>query len=95
MMPIPVDEADALLRRQRQIELKDTAFLYFLDVSDYLQVGAQEPEELAQTEAREMLINLKQVQFLQKVKDDLYNQAMDHGRIKRFDAANGGKINFK
>ncbi len=91
MLPIPVDEADAILRRRKPIELKDTAFLYFLDVSDYLQVGAQEPEELAQNEAREMLINLKQMQFLQKVKDDLYNRAMDHGRIKSFDSAENGQ----
>lgn len=81
MMPLPVDEADAYLRRHKQIELKDTVYCYYLDVSDYLPVGAQEPEELARPEARSMLINLKQVQFFQRVKNDLYERAVQRGRI--------------
>ena len=81
MMPLPVDETDAYLKRHKQIELKDTAFCYYLDVSDYLPVGAQEPEELARSEARSMLINLKQVQFFQRVRNDLYERAVQHGRI--------------
>lgn len=81
MMPLPVDEADAYLKRHKQIELKDTAYCYYLDVSDYLPIGAQEPEELARTEARSMLINLKQVQFFQRVKNDLYERAVQRGRV--------------
>lgn len=81
MMPLPVDEADAYLKHHKQIELKDTAFCYYLDVSDYLPVGAQEPEELARPEAKSMLINLKQVQFFQQVKNDLYERAVQHGRV--------------
>ena len=85
MMPLPVDEADARIQGNiRQIEVKDTAFCYFLNVSEYLGIGAQEPEELAREEARSMLINLKQVQFFRKVKEDLYHQAERSHRIVYF-----------
>lgn len=86
MMPLPVDEADAYLKHHKQIELKDTAYCYYLDVSDYLPEGAQEPEELARSEARSMLINLKQVQFFQQVKNDLYDRAVQRGRVVYFES---------
>lgn len=85
MMPLRVDEADAYLQKHKQIELKDTAYCYFLDVSDYLGVGAQEPEEMARQEALSMLVNLKQVEFFRRVKDDLYRQAERSNRITYFE----------
>ena len=64
--------------------LKDTAFHYFLNVSDYRPVGEQEPYEFARTQVKDMLLNVKQVEFMKHVKDDLYQRAVKRDKIKYY-----------
>lgn len=80
-MPLKVLDPESYLRFNRQVELKDTAYYYFLNVSDYRKSGEQEPYELAKFEVKDMLVNKKQVDFMKKVKDDLYQQAMNDKKI--------------
>ena len=50
MMPLEgVLMPDEYLNKNRHVELKDTAFHYFLNVSDYRTVGEQEPYEFARS----------------------------------------------
>ena len=70
------------MNNNRHIELKDTAFYYFLNVSDFRSVGEQEPYEFARPKVKDMMLNLKQVEFMKKVKDDLYQQAVKKNEIK-------------
>ena len=69
------------LKQNRDIELKDTAFHYFLHIEDYLGKGEQRPLDFAQEEIKEILINLKRVDFVNRVKEDLYRQASEKNRI--------------
>ena len=56
LIPLKVPEVEDYVNKNRHIELKDTAFYYFL--------------------------NVKQVEFMKKVKDDLYQQAVKKNEIK-------------
>lgn len=80
---IPLKDAapEAYLNKNRHIELKDTAFYYFLHVADYRPAGEQEPYELALSKVKEMLVNRKQIDFMKQVKDDLYQRAIDNKKI--------------
>jgi len=69
------------LKQNRNVELKDTAFHYFLHIEEYLGKGEQQPLEFAQEEIKEILINLKRVDFVNRVKEDLYRQASDKNGI--------------
>ena len=69
------------LKQNRDIELKDTAFHYFLHIEDYLGKGEQRPLDFAQEEIKEILINLKRVDFVNRVKEELYRQASEKNRI--------------
>lgn len=82
MIPLDTSAPDAYLNKNRHIELKDTAFYYFLNVSDYLPAGEQKPYESARSEAKEMLVNQKQINFMKQVKDDLYQRAVNKKKIK-------------
>ena len=84
MLPMKEADLEAYLGKQRHIEVKDTAFYYFLNVSDYLTVGQQAPFDFAQKQAKEMLLNIKQVQYLEQVKADLYRRAERRNRIKYY-----------
>ena len=54
---------------------------YFLHIEEYLGKGEQKPLDFAQEEIKEILINLKRVDFVNRVKEDLYRQASDKNRI--------------
>ena len=82
LIPLKVPEVEDYVDKNRHIELKDTAFYYFLNVSDFRSVGEQEPYEFARPKVKDMMLNLKQVEFMKKVKDDLYQQAVKKNEIK-------------
>ncbi|MCE8465347.1 MULTISPECIES: peptidylprolyl isomerase [Bacteroides] len=81
LIPLKTDSPEEYINKNRHVELKDTAFYYFLNVSDYRAVGEQEPYEFAMPEAKDMLVNIKRVDFMRQVKDDLYKRAIDRKKI--------------
>ena len=81
---IPVknwNSGSSYLKQNQNIELKDTAFHYFLHIEEYLGKGEQKPLDFAQEEIKEILINLKRVDFVNQVKEDLYRQASEKNKI--------------
>lgn len=84
MIPLKVPDVDEYLNNNRQVELKDTAFYYFLNVSDYRKIGEEEPYEFARTQVKDLLLNVKQVEFMKQVKDDLYQRAVKKDEIKYY-----------
>lgn len=81
MIPLKADSPEEYINKNRHVELKDTAYYYFLNVSDYRGVGEEKPYEFAKPEVKDILINLKQVDFMKQVKDDLYQQAVKRNKI--------------
>ena len=81
MIPLKVDTPEEYVNKHRQVELKDTAFYYFLNVSDYRRVGEEKPYEFARSEVKDLLVNQKRVNFMEQVKSDLYQQAVDKKKI--------------
>lgn len=84
LMPLKVSDVGEYLNKNRHVELKDTAFYYFLNVSDFREKGEQEPYEFARTQVKDMLLNMKQVDFMKQVKDDLYQRAEKRNNIKYY-----------
>ena len=92
----PVDEIEALIPtklwtgkddywdQNRNVELKDTAFVYFLHIEEFQGKGKQKPLDSASKEIKEILINLKRVEFINKVKEDLFRQASDKNKINYY-----------
>ena len=85
MMPMEKGETiDARLKSGSDVELKDTAFHYFLHIEEYLGKDEPKPLDVAQEEIKEILINLKRVEFINRVKEDLYRQAQDKNGINYY-----------
>ena len=81
-IPLKVLDTDAnYLDKNRNVEVKDTAFCYFLHIEDFLGKDKQKPLDFAREEIKEILINLKRVEFINKVKEDLYQRASDRNKI--------------
>ena len=62
MIPLKAESPEAYMDKNRHIELKDTAFYYFLNISDFRVAGEQEPYEFAQPKVKDMLVNIKRVE---------------------------------
>lgn len=69
------------LNRNRNVEVRDTVFCYFLHVENFLPEGEQLPLEYARSEIKEILINLKRVDFINRMKQDLYKEASEDNDI--------------
>ena len=81
-IPLKVLDTDAnYLDKNRNVEVKDTAFCYFLHIEDFLGKDKQKPLDFARDEIKDNLINLKRVEFINKVKEDLYQRASDRNKI--------------
>ena len=79
-----LDTDENYLDKNRNIEVKDTAFCYFLHVEEFLGKDQQRPLDFAKTEIKEILINLKRVEFINKVKEELYRHASDRNKINYY-----------
>lgn len=71
----------AYLDSNRNVEARDTAFRYFLHVENYLAPGGTLPLEHARNEIKELLINLKRVEYINRMKQDLYTDASENKEI--------------
>lgn len=79
-----LDNEGGYLDKNRNIEVKDTAYCYFLHVEEFLGKGKERPLDFAKKEIKEILINLKRVEFINKVKEELYRRASDRNKINYY-----------
>lgn len=70
--------------KYRNIEVEDDEFCYLLHVEEYVMKGEEKPYELARHEIVDLLANNRRVEFMDRVKKDLYNQSVEMGRIKYY-----------
>ncbi len=81
-MPLEALDTDPdYLRKHSDVEVRDTAFCYFLHVEEFLSKGDRLPLEYARSEIKEMIINLKRVEFINRMKEDLYREASEDNDI--------------
>ena len=81
-LPVKKLDSDAdYLERNKNVEVQDTAFCYFLHVEEFIPKGEVLPLEYARNEIKEILINLKRVDFINKMRNDLYEQASEDKKV--------------
>ena len=79
-----LDTDENYLDKNRNIEVKDTAFCYFLHVEEFLGKDVKRSLDFARKEFKEILIYLKRVDFINKVKEELYQRASDRNKINYY-----------
>lgn len=81
MLPPRDGPLENRLQQKRNYELKDKEFVYFLNITDLLKKGEPEPLERASGEIRMLLRNNREVSFIERVKDELYESAVSKNRV--------------
>ena len=74
----------ANFEKYRNIEVEKGGYCYLLHVEEYVMAGKVKPYELARHEIVDLLINNRKVEFMDRVREDLYNQSVEMGRIKYY-----------
>ena len=69
---------------QRDIEVKDNEYCYLLHIEEFVAKGEVKPYDLARHEIIDLLANYRKVELMTKVRQDLYNESMEMGRIKYY-----------
>ena len=70
--------------KRRDIEAEDEEYCYLLHIEEYIVEGEAKPYDMAKSEIMDLLANARRVEFMHKVREDLYNQAIEKGRIKYY-----------
>lgn len=74
-------QLETLLQNNRSFEFSDQDFIYLLNVSEFAAKGDIEPLDHARARIRGLLINSNEVSYMRKIKEDLYEAAIDKNRI--------------
>ena len=72
---------ESMLKDNGSFEFKDEEYIYQLNVSEFAPKGGIEPLDHARSRIRGLLINSNEVSYMRKIKEDLYDAAIEKNRI--------------
>lgn len=84
MMSLSSNSLRDEIAQNKKFEMKDDSFIYFVNVTDIRNRGEQEPLEKASVEIRRLLRNSSEVNFIERMKQELYESAIAKDRIVFF-----------
>lgn len=80
-MPIERAELENRLKNKDQIELADSTKTYLLQITDKHMRGEQMPLDYARPEIEKIVLSERKVDFLQKERERLYNEAIQKKKV--------------
>ena len=84
-MPFEEDNLQKQLKQQRQITMQDSLNSYILQVVDVYVKGEQMPIDYARKEMEKIILSQRQVDFIESERENLYNNAIQSGKLKRYE----------
>lgn len=81
-MPPAVTDKKIFLQRNKNLELRDSSFVYLLNIKEYELAGSEAPYDYIKGQLSEMYMEQKKADYLQQVKKDLYDKAVSDEEIK-------------
>ena len=83
-IPVERAELESRLKSRDQIEVTDSLKTYLLQVTDKHLRGEQMPLDYARPQIEKIVLNARQVEFLQKERERLYNEALQGKKVNFF-----------
>jgi hypothetical protein len=80
-LPLERNELENMLKNKNLIEVADSAKTYLLQITDKHMRGEQMPFEYARPEIEKIVLTARQVEFLQKERERLYNEAIQEKKV--------------
>lgn len=83
-IPLHIGSKEDFLERNKPIKFEEDGFVYYLNVLEYKLKDNISPLPLQQENIRNIIINKRKVQLIEKMRVDLYNDGRDHKHIEIF-----------
>ena len=81
-LPIHIPTATTFLRSNKFAAVRARLYCYLLNIKEFLPVGTIAPFEYVSPQIVEMLTNQRKLDFLRKVEEELYNDAVSDGNVE-------------
>lgn len=73
------------LKIGKLLELEDSVNTYVLQLTDICLAGDYKPMDYVRKEIEEMILSERRVDFIRGVREELYNEALEQGKLKRYE----------
>ena len=81
-LPKQIINEESLLKKTKSAIFEDENFKYYLYISDYKLIGTISPIEIEFERIKDVLLNKKKIEYLKKIENELYQNALDRNKIK-------------
>ncbi|MCK7534801.1 MAG: hypothetical protein MZV63_29280 [Marinilabiliales bacterium] len=81
-VPLEIENQEEWLARNSAVELKDEKFTYFVAIREYKLRNSVAPFEYIHGQVRTIILNNRRNDFLQKLEDGIYNEAVRNNTLK-------------
>lgn len=83
-IPLQTMDIEAFLNKNKNFEFDKDNNIYLLTITDYQLSGSKSPLDFEREKIRDMIINRRKMELLDRMKEDLYNKALTDKKIKTF-----------
>ncbi|MBL7943048.1 MAG: peptidyl-prolyl cis-trans isomerase [Flavobacteriales bacterium] len=83
-VPLEVFSAETFLKKNKTIEFEEGNNYYLLTITDFMLNGSVSPLSFEREKIRELILNQRKAELLNKMRDDLYSQALSKKEIEFF-----------
>lgn len=73
------------LKAGKLLEHSDTVNTYVLQLTDVCLAGDYKPIDYVRKEIEDMILSERRVEFIRGVREELYNKALEQGKLKRYE----------
>jgi len=84
LLPNPIKEESAFLRKNKFAEDNDTDYYYFICIRDYRLSGDIAPMNFVNNEIRNVILNKRKIKFFQTMEDDIFLEGSMSNKYKIF-----------
>lgn len=81
-IPYAMTNSEQFLRTNKNLEARDSAFVYLLNIKEYKLIGDEMPYEYAKGYLMEVFKEKKREELIKQIEEDLYSKAVSNEEVK-------------
>jgi len=81
-IPLKVDNPKNYLNHNKNIEIKDSSFYYFIHINERVQEGQISPLDLVKDDIRSVILNKRKIAFIEDLENSVYNDGRAKNKVE-------------
>lgn len=83
-IPNTLTDGEDFLKKNKNVEVQDSLFVYLLNIKEYKLANAEAPYEYIKDQVKTAYMEEKRQEFIRELQNDLYNEALSNEQIKYY-----------